>query len=65
MPFGVIIGFFIVVIAILIVPIWVGNGTTGFWKDIWWCGVKKTGGKAWDGVKKIPGKLWSGIKSIF
>ena len=36
-----IIGFLVLVIVILVVPPWVGRGTAGFWKDVWWDGVKR------------------------
>ena len=34
-----------VIIIILVVPPWVGRGTAGFWKDVWWDGVKRCWGK--------------------
>ena len=46
--FGGIIGFLVVAIIILIVPIWVGYGTRGFWKDVWWDSVKRCWRKIWD-----------------
>ena len=48
MILGGIIGFLLLVIIVLVVPVWVGHGTKGFWKNIWWDSVKKCWNKIWN-----------------
>ena len=43
-----IVGFLVLVIVLLVVPVWVGYGTSVFWKDIWWGSVKMCWKKMWN-----------------